>query len=74
MVMKDCKSINEHSGKIKSSLKSIKGKIYIEKNQITDLKVKPEKFSKVAKEEDKEINNVRDGIKHRKRETGEKIF
>ena len=37
-------------------------------------KVKPEKFSKVAKEEDKEINNVRDGIKHRKRETGEKIF
>lgn len=72
--MKDCKSINKHSGKIKSSLKSIKDKIYIEKNQITDLKVKFEKFSKVAKEEDKEISKVRDGIKHRKRETGEKIF
>lgn len=51
---------------IKSWLEPIEGKIYIKRHQIPDRKVKFEKFSKTASEEDEERNKMRGHVKYRK--------
>ena len=59
IIMKGCKNTNKCNDKIKFLLKLIKGKIYIKRNQITDLKVKQEKLSKISEWEDRDKQDVR---------------